>query len=106
MTAAKGDEDPIPPARVQEHLKLALVWLHIAERDYASIEFYTGRLDVLYTLSVVYHNLGMIPERDGAASLHAEVEKERADMVRKGVDDELRDVWEVVCEIAARDETS
>ncbi|KAH7340951.1 hypothetical protein B0J17DRAFT_340197 [Rhizoctonia solani] len=105
MTAAKGD-DPIPPARVQKHLKLALFWLHIAEQDYAFIEFYTGRLDVLYTLSVVYHNLGMLPERDNAATLHAEVEKERVEMVRKEVDDELRDVWEVVCDIAARDETS
>ncbi|KAF8758434.1 hypothetical protein RHS01_02503 [Rhizoctonia solani] len=103
MTAAKGDEDPIPPARIQEHLKLALFWLHIAEKDYASIEFYTGRLDVLYTLSVVYHNLGMIPERDRTASLHAEVEKKRVEMVRKDADEELRDVWEIVCEIAARD---
>ncbi|ELU44876.1 Apc5 domain-containing protein [Rhizoctonia solani AG-1 IA] len=102
MTAAKGD-DPIPPARIQEHLKLALFWLHIAEKDYASIEFYTGRLDVLYTLSVVYHNLGMIPERDRTASLHAEVEKKRVEMVRKDADEELRDVWEIVCEIAARD---
>ncbi|CCO33306.1 hypothetical protein BN14_07380 [Rhizoctonia solani AG-1 IB] len=106
MTAAKGDEDPIPPARIQEHLKLALFWLHIAEKDYASIEFYTGRLDVLYTLSVVYHNLGMTLERDKAASLHAEIEKERIEAIRKEVDDELKDVWEIVCEITSRDETS
>lgn len=102
MTSAKGDENPIPPARVQEHLKLALFYLHLAERDYQAIEFYTGRLDVLYTLSVVYHNLGMVAERDRAAELHAQAEKERIEALNAGADEELRAVMDLVTEIVAR----
>jgi uncharacterized protein (DUF2267 family) len=48
----------------------------------------------------------MTLERDKAASLHAEIEKERIEAIRKEVDDELKDVWEIVCEITSRDETS
>ncbi|KAG9097966.1 hypothetical protein FRC06_006955 [Ceratobasidium sp. 370] len=105
MTSAKGDvdtENPIPPARVQEHLRLALPYLIQAEADYATIDFYTGRLDVLYTLSVVYHNLGMVPERDHAAELHAQVEEERVEALNAGVDEELKGVMDLVAEIAAR----
>ncbi|KAG8713734.1 hypothetical protein FRC08_012891 [Ceratobasidium sp. 394] len=102
MTSAKGDENPIPPARVQDHLRLALPYLIQAEADYATIDFYTGRLDVLYTLSVVYHNLGMVPERDRAAELHAKVEEERVEALSAGVDEELKGVMDLVAEIAAR----
>ena len=87
---------------MQEHLRLALPYLIQAETDYTTIDFYTGRLDVLYTLSVVYHNLGMIPERDNAAELHAKVEKERVEAVGASVDEELRVVMDLVSEIAAR----
>ncbi|KAG8696604.1 hypothetical protein FRC09_008360 [Ceratobasidium sp. 395] len=102
MTSAKGDENPIPPARVQEHLRLALPYLTRAEEDYAAIDFYTGRLDVLYTLSVVYHNLGMVPERDRTAELHAKIEEERVEALSASVDEELKGVMDLVAEIAAR----
>ncbi|QRW14582.1 APC5 (anaphase-promoting complex subunit 5) domain-containing protein [Ceratobasidium sp. AG-Ba] len=102
MTSAKGDETPIPPGGVQDHLKLALPYLIQAEADYAAIEFYTGRLDVLYTLSVVYHNLGMVPERDRAAELHAKIEAERVEAANMSVDEELKEIMDLVAEIAAR----
>lgn len=120
MTSAKGDgayspfrcrivqnlniiiENPIPPARVQEHLRLSLFYLHQAEQDYAAIEFYAGRLDVLYTLSVVYHNLGMVSERNHAAELHAQVEKERVEALNAEVDEELKAVMDLITEITAR----
>ncbi|KAG8748656.1 hypothetical protein FRC10_000047 [Ceratobasidium sp. 414] len=102
MTSAKGDETPIPPARVQDHLRLALPYLIQAEADYATIDFYTGRLDVLYTLSVAYHNLGMVPERDRAAELHVKAEEERVEALNAGVDEELKGVMDLVAEIAAR----
>lgn len=57
---------------------------------------------MLYTLSVVYHNLGMVPERDSAAELHEKVKKERVEAVGAGVDEELRTVMDLVAEIAAR----
>jgi hypothetical protein len=57
---------------------------------------------VLYTLSVVYHNLGMVPERDHAAELHAQVEKERIEALGASVDEELGTVMDLVVEIATR----
>lgn len=38
-------------------LEQALPYLHVADQDYAKIETFKHRMNVLYTLSVVYHNL-------------------------------------------------
>jgi len=51
--------EPPPPDRQNAALQEALPFLHVAERDYTTVEMYAERLDVVYTLSVVYHNLAL-----------------------------------------------
>jgi len=55
-----------------------LPFLHVAERDYASIESYRERLHVIYTLSVVYHNL-----YEGFSTLATSIDKATGDDVGK-----------------------
>lgn len=54
----------------------ALPYLLAAEKDYECLGLLAGLQDVQYFLSIVYHNLGMINERDAVAQRHqATVEK-------------------------------
>ncbi|KAG6854307.1 hypothetical protein C0991_008202 [Blastosporella zonata] len=50
----------------------ALRYLKISESDYQTLQVHTSLLHVQYLLSVIYHNLGMLEERDAAARRHIE----------------------------------
>jgi anaphase-promoting complex subunit 5 len=58
-------------------------------------------MDVQYILSVVYHNLGMETERDEAAKKHFNTKEERDKLEVIVVDNEVREIWEVVSEVGA-----
>jgi anaphase-promoting complex subunit 5 len=59
----------------------------------------TPLMDVQYFLSVVYHNLGMEPERERAAKRHFDTKEERDKLEMTVVDDEVREIWDVVSEV-------
>lgn len=54
-----------------------------------------------YYLAVLYHNLGMEAERDGAAERHEKTEEERKEAAVCGVEEWVKDVWDLVCEVGA-----
>ncbi|KAG8881233.1 hypothetical protein FRB98_004464 [Tulasnella sp. 332] len=116
---------PPPPARQNAALEEALPFLHVAEQDYTTIEMYQERLNVIYMLSVVYHNLAlgyqalaeeggaimaaeaaemvkqMHKERDRMAEMYHEVDKVRKEVRGMEVDEELSTLWGLVVKASA-----
>ena len=68
----------------------------MAEEDYATLEMYRAVQDTQFLLSVVYHNLGMIQERDDAAARCHSTEEEVTRLSTVSMEDWIADVWEVV----------
>ncbi|KDQ18511.1 hypothetical protein BOTBODRAFT_28883 [Botryobasidium botryosum FD-172 SS1] len=99
IAAASADGKP-QTKELRDALESALPFLIIAERDYAKIQKYAARLEVLYLASVVYHNLGMYPERNRTAELHRAEEAKREVVSRAEVDDEIKDVLDFVVDVA------
>ncbi|KAG7098994.1 hypothetical protein E1B28_000880 [Marasmius oreades] len=73
--------------RTANSLQDVVYWLAMAEKDYLTLEMYRSATDVQYLLSVVYHNLGMETERDGAAQRHIETEKKQKQAEDAPMDD-------------------
>ncbi|KAG9025744.1 hypothetical protein FRB95_009811 [Tulasnella sp. JGI-2019a] len=116
---------PPPPARQNKALEAALPFLHVAEQDYTTMEMYQERLNVIYMLSVVYHNLAlghqaiadgegrggdglvgivvkqMHKERDRMAEMYHEVDKVRKEVGGMEVDQELSTLWDLVVKASA-----
>jgi anaphase-promoting complex subunit 5 len=87
--------------RSPESIREALPYLDIAEKDYATLEILRSLADVQYFISVLYHNLNMVEERDAAATRHLKTEEamqEAAVVVAEGWIDQ---VWELVLDIGA-----
>ncbi|KAH9951375.1 hypothetical protein B0H21DRAFT_849637 [Amylocystis lapponica] len=91
---AAGDSSP-------EALRESLPHLLVAEEDYKQLEILRSLQDVQYLLSVVYHNLDMLTERDAAAVRHLKTSEERMSAAAVVVEDWVADVWEVVAEVGA-----
>ena len=76
-------------------------YLDIAEKDYTTLEILHSLADVQFFVSVLYHNLNMVEERDAAATRHLKTEEaiqEAAVIVAEGWIDQ---VWELVLDIGA-----
>jgi anaphase-promoting complex subunit 5 len=87
--------------RSPESIREALPYLDIAEKDYATLEILRSLADVQFFISVLYHNLNMVEERDAAATRHLKTEEamqEAAVVVAEGWIDQ---VWELVLDIGA-----
>lgn len=56
--------------------------------------------DVLFVISVLYHNLGDVQKRDAAAARHAASVKEQSRLESLIVNDGWRDIWSLVSEIS------
>jgi hypothetical protein len=84
---------------LRSSLLSAIPFLTMSSQDYATIDMYEAQEEALYLLAVVYHNLGMYPDRDRAAELHRKVENKR----RSGIENALRnnDVEREVLKAAA-----
>jgi anaphase-promoting complex subunit 5 len=82
-----------------ENLQSALVYLQMAEADFAALEMMNASADVQYFVSVIHHNLGNISERDKAAQQHSSLEAERARMETVAFDDQVDAVWRLVSDI-------
>ena len=108
-----------------KQLEAAIPFLEVAESDYAKIQLYRTRLEVIYMLAVVYHNLAirlesssdpaetreaaaerkqrakeMLKQRDKWAEVHLEVEKVSKEAAAMVVDEELQAVLDIVVKAA------
>jgi anaphase-promoting complex subunit 5 len=90
--------DPSVPA---EALQEALPYLLMAETDFGTLQILRSLMDVQYLLSVVYHNLGSEAERDGAIKRHFTTEAELKRLEVIAVDEEVRDIWQIVSDVGA-----
>ncbi|KAF9532947.1 hypothetical protein CPB83DRAFT_873879 [Crepidotus variabilis] len=79
-----------------DSLKEAVSWIQMAESDFEALEIWTSVKDAQYLMSIVYHNMGLFPERDDAASRHTQTEKCQKKLEATTFDQSLQDVLEVV----------
>ena len=87
--------------RVAEVLRECVRYLDVAEKDYEALEMYRSLQDVQFLLSVVYHNLGMTEERDGAAERHRKVGEQKEAAEKQLSEPWIDEVWEVVGQVSA-----
>lgn len=71
----------------------------MSEADFLKLEMSRQAEDVQYLISVVYHNLGMEEERDGAALRHADTEAYRKSIQDIIVDPEVVEILGLVASI-------
>ncbi|KAF9500899.1 ARM repeat-containing protein [Pleurotus eryngii] len=83
IIAAKGGSEP--------GLQEALKYLLVAEADCQTIQLIDPLADVQYLISMIYHNLGMVAERDDAAMRHSVTLVEVKRLENAGTDDEAMD---------------
>ncbi|EDR14280.1 uncharacterized protein LACBIDRAFT_305954 [Laccaria bicolor S238N-H82] len=82
-------------------LREALPYLLMAESDLEALEIYRSLKDVQYTLSVVYSNLELEAERDESAKRHASTELRERELEGVVVDEELKNIFELIALIGA-----
>jgi anaphase-promoting complex subunit 5 len=78
-----------------------LLYLEIAEKDYAKLEILRSLADVQFLVSVLYHNLDMVEERDASATRHLKTEEEMKEAAVVVAEDWINQVWELVLDIGA-----
>ena len=76
-------------------------YLEIAEKDYATLEILRSLADVQFLVSVLYHNLDMVEERDASATRHLETEEAMKEAAVVVAEDWITQVWELVLDIGA-----
>ena len=78
-----------------------MLYLDIAEKDYATLEILRSLADVQFLISVLYHNLNMVEERDAAATRHLKTVEATQEAAVVVVEDWIDQVWELVLDIGA-----
>ncbi len=78
-----------------------MLYLDIAEKDYATLEILRSLADVQFLISVLYHNLNMVEERDVAATRHLKTVEATQEAAVVVVEDWIDQVWELVLDIGA-----
>ena len=87
-------------SHLADALREAIPWLKTAAEDYAALEMYRALQDTLYLLAVLYHNLGMIKDRDEVAERHHRVGKEREEAEKQATEPWITEVLDIVSEIS------
>ncbi|KAI0283133.1 hypothetical protein BGY98DRAFT_1087979 [Russula aff. rugulosa BPL654] len=87
--------------RSPDSIHEALSYLDIAEKDYATLEILRSLADVQFLISVLYHNLNMVEERDAAATRHLKTEEAMQEAAVVVDEDWIDQVWELVLDIGA-----
>lgn len=82
-------------------LQDALPHLQKSESDFKTLELTQPLSDVQYLISVLYHNLGLEKERDGAAKRHCETETNLRRLEAIVVDNEILQILDVVGMVGA-----
>ncbi|KAH9842804.1 uncharacterized protein C8Q71DRAFT_734655 [Rhodofomes roseus] len=91
---AAGDWTP-------QSLQESIPYLVTAEKDYELLDMFRQLQDVQYFLSVVYHNLGMVKERDATATRHLKADSLRAKATTVVLEDMVTEVWDLVVDVGA-----
>jgi len=73
----------------------------MAETDFQTLEIIQSEKDVQYLLSVVYHNLGMVQERDDLARKHSQTEKCLEELQLITFDPNYQDIFELIAKVGA-----
>lgn len=73
--------------------------MKLAVDDYTALQMYRALQDVLFLLSVVYHNLGLEEDRDVIAKFHHDVGQEREEAEKQVSEPWVAEVLGVVSEI-------
>lgn len=79
-----------------ESLREALPYLLAAEKDYECLDILEALQDVQYFISVVYHNLDMINERDAAARRHQATVEKREKLATVVQDEEVDAILDLI----------
>lgn len=87
--------------RSPDSIHEALSYLDIAEKDYSALEILRSLGDVQFLISVLYHNLNMVEERDAVATRHLKTEEAMQEAAVVVVEDWIDQVWELVLDIGA-----
>ncbi|KAF8478458.1 hypothetical protein DFH94DRAFT_749935 [Russula ochroleuca] len=87
--------------RSPDSIHEALSYLDIAEKDYATLEILHSLADVQFLISVLYHNLDMVEDRDTAAIRHLKTEEAMHEAAVVIAEDWIDRVWELVLDIGA-----
>jgi len=78
-----------------------LLYLDIAEKDYATLEILRSLADVQFLICVLYPTLNMVEERDAAATRHLKTVEATQEAAVVVVEDWIDQVWELVLDIGA-----
>jgi anaphase-promoting complex subunit 5 len=73
--------------------------LRTAESDYLKLEIYQSVKNVQYLMSVVYHNLGMVGERDVAAKRHCETIEKHEKISGACADKQLVEIFDLISNV-------
>jgi len=76
-----------------------LPYLLAAEKDYEGLIILEALQDIQYFISVVYHNLNMISERDAAARRHRATLERRDKLAVTVADEEVDTILDLVGKI-------
>jgi len=71
-------------------------YLLISEADFKRLEMYQSLQDVQYLISVVYHNMGRVKERDEMAERYMENQAKQKELEAIVVEDELQQIFQVI----------
>jgi anaphase-promoting complex subunit 5 len=88
-------------ASIVTALQEALPFLQKSESDFKTLELIQPLSDVQYLISVLYHNLGLEKERDEAAERHSETDTRQRRLEVIVVDDDIRQILEVIGMVGA-----
>ena len=87
------------PHGTADSLKEALPYFLAAEKDYEGLDILEALQDIQYYISIVYHNLDMIGERDAAAQRHHATIERRDKLAITVVDEEVEAILDLVGKI-------
>lgn len=71
-------------------------YLEDAAQCYCTLEMYSAQSDVLFLLSVVFHNTGKLERRDAVAREHAEALEIRERVHTVVTESWIEDTWAIV----------
>lgn len=86
---------------IADSLREALQYLIMAESDFKKLEIYRSVKDVQYMLSVVYHNLDMVDERQAAAQRHSETEALQKRLEMTVTDEDTLKIFELIAVVGS-----
>ena len=82
-------------------LREALPYVAMAEADFGKMEIFRSMKDAQYLLSIIYHNLDMENEGNEVAIRCLQTEQLQQNMERAIVDEETREIFDLLATIGA-----